>query len=460
MRPFVIKTHFYLPASQGGQGKTSMNAAVGHLRYMVDPERHTSAHEELLLPDHLEAGMHARYMVERPGSLGGFGPEGKTIPDVSAIAKLFAGHQGPIWRAFVSVTEADARAMGGALLTRKAWEDAARRVLPQMAQALGIQPANLDWIAAVHRKEGHPHIHLLLWEQTPHRQRGKWAPSELRQIKQAWIRDLYAPMREHVSAVKTAARQATVQATKVALDAPHAFLPPADREAFRQHLQAVRAKLPDHGSLRYAYLPPEVQRAVDAATVWLLANVPTIHQAADAYVTAAKNLGSLYGDQAAAQAEANARQDLRRRMARAVIDAAKHLDRPLDHPSARAATTSVLWAAWNAEMDAPMDQDALLDVVDAVRQGRLTPAQAVTRLISAPLSDPAQAQAERALEKMAALRQRQIDHAEAQSARRAAQSLAAGLARMARQAGRGVPKQLWEIEQEQADLARQQAARF
>jgi hypothetical protein len=40
MRPFVIKTHFYLP---GSKGKTSMQAAVGHLKYMVNSERHTSA---------------------------------------------------------------------------------------------------------------------------------------------------------------------------------------------------------------------------------------------------------------------------------------------------------------------------------------------------------------------------------------------------------------------------------
>ena len=458
--PFVIRTHFYLPASQGDQGKTSMKAAVGHLRYMVDPERHASAQEELLLPDHLEAGIHAKYMIERPGSLGGFGPEGKTIPDVSAIAQLFERHQGPIWRAFVSVTEEDARAMGGGLLTRKGWEDAARRVLPQMAQTIGIRADNLDWIAAVHRKEGHPHIHLLLWEKDPHRQRGKWAPSELKAIKQAWIRDLYAPMRESTSAVKTEARKATVQATKDALDAHHTFLQPADRDAFRRHLQAVRAELPATGSLRYAYLSPSAKGAVDAAATWLLANVPTIQEAADRYVQAANDLARLYGTTAVVQAEANARRDLQQRMARAIIAAAQRLDHPLHHPAARAATASVLWATWKASTDTPIDHGQLVDVVDAVRRGQLTPADAVARLVPGPLSSKVQAKAESAIARMADMRQRQIDHAEAQSARRAAQSLAAGLARMARQAGRGKGKQLWEIEQEQADLARQQAARL
>jgi len=214
MRPFILKAHFYLPASQGGKGKTSPKAAIAHLRYMIDPERHQSDNEELLMPDHLEAGIHAKYMIERPGSLGGFGPEGRLIPDANEIAHLFEHHEGPIWRAFVSVKEEDARQMGGGLLTRKGWEDATRRQLPKMAQALGLRPDNIDWIAAVHRKDGHPHIHLLVWEKEPTRERGKWKPEELRTIKREWIRDLYAPMREQVNATKNAARQSVVAETR------------------------------------------------------------------------------------------------------------------------------------------------------------------------------------------------------------------------------------------------------
>lgn len=59
MRPFVIRTHFYLPS---GQGQTSMKAAGAHLQDMLDPNLHTPAHEELLMPDHLEAGIHDKEM--------------------------------------------------------------------------------------------------------------------------------------------------------------------------------------------------------------------------------------------------------------------------------------------------------------------------------------------------------------------------------------------------------------
>ena len=453
MRPFIIRAHFYLP---GGKGKTSMKAAVGHLKYMIDPDRHQSSNEELLMPDHLEAGIHAKYMIERPGSLGGFGPT-QAIPDPNAIAHLFEHHDGPIWRCFVSVKEEDARAMGGGLLTRKTWEESARRQLPKMAQALGIQPDNLDWIAAVHRKDGHPHIHLLLWEKAPTRERGKWSPSELKQIKQHWIRDLYAPLRDQAITAKNVARQSVVNATREALDTPMVFLPKSDREIFRQHLQAVRDQLPDSGSLRYAYLPAPAKSAVDQAADWLLAHVDPIKTSADQYIESARQLAQLYQDTAVSTAADHARQDLRERMARSIIDGAKHLDRPLDYPAARTATVAVLWATWKAATDTPIDRNDLLDTVDAVRLGRLTPAQAVHRLVSDPLSPKAQTTAESAITKMAAMRQQQIDHAELQSTRRTAQTVSASLARLARQAGRGIAKQQWEIEQAALEQERQRA---
>ena len=455
MRPFYLENYFYIPESQGGEGKTSLKAAVGHLQYMVDPERHTSAKEELLMPNHLEAGIHAKYMIERPGSLGGFGPDAKTIPDVRQIAKLFDSHEGPIWRCFVSVKEEDARTMGGGLMTRKGWEDASRRQLPKMSQALGIQPDNLDWVAAVHKKDGHPHIHLLFWEKHPERERGKWSPTELQAIKQNWIRDLYAPARDRWASNKTDARQAALRATRTTLDSPMTFLPSADREVLRAQLQSVRNALPSRGSLRYAYLPSNAKEAVMGTADWLLTYVPAVKMAAEQAVHNAGQLGQIYKDAGVAEAETNTRQDLRERMARIIIDSANQLDRPLDQPTARTATTAVLWATWSQSHDTPIDRDQLLDVVDAVRQGRLTSTQAVDQLVSEPLSAKAQAQAVATIDKMAAMRQTQIDHAELQTTRQTAQSVTNSLSRMARQAGRGVGKQLWEIEQ--AALERERA---
>ena len=456
MRPFYLENYFYSPRSKGGEGKTSPKAAIGHLHYMVDPERHTSAKEELLMPSHLEAGIHARYMIERPGSLGGFGPDARTIPDVRQIARLFESHQGPIWRCFVSVKEEDARAMGGGLMTRKGWEDAARRQLPKTAQALGIRPDNLDWVAAVHRKDGHPHIHLLFWEKHPERERGMWNPTELQAIKQNWIRDLYAPARDRWSANKTDARQAALRATRTTLDTPTAFLPSADRDILRGHLQSVRNALPNRGSLRYAYLPSNAKEAVMHTADWLLEHVPAIKMAAEQAVHNAGQLGQIYRDAGVEVAETNTRQDLRERMARIIVDAAKHLDRPLDQPSARDATTAVLWSAWQNAHDTPIDRDQLLDVVDAVRQGHLTATQALSHLVSQPLSSKAHAQAVATIDKMSAMRQAQIDHAELQTARQTAQSITNTLSHVARQAGRGVGKQLWEIEQAALERERSQ----
>jgi hypothetical protein len=57
---------------------------------------------------------------------------------------------------------------------------------------------------------------------------------------------------------------------------------------------------------------------------------------------------------------------------------------------------------------------------------------------------------------MSAMRQAQIDHAELQTTRQTAQSITNTLSHVARQAGRGATKQLWEIEQAQLERERAQ----
>ncbi len=90
LRPLIVKHAFYFPGKQGfGKGN---HGAGAHLQYMGDPTRHQKTDEELLTGS---VAIHAKYMIERPGVSGYFGPEPRTLPDIEKTQKTLESHMGP-----------------------------------------------------------------------------------------------------------------------------------------------------------------------------------------------------------------------------------------------------------------------------------------------------------------------------------------------------------------------------
>ena len=327
LRPIYVGNHFYLP---GGTGSQSLQSATAHLTYMGSPQK-----EELVTEAMESAALHAKYMGERPGSAGYFGPDRLRRPDPEALGEELRQHSGPVWRLIVSVTETDAVALGGALLTRPAWEAAVRRTMPRVAESMGMDPRNLRWAAAMHKKAGHPHVHLLFWEVPPTRLVGKWTAQELARGRQLWAQELGALLGQ------------------------------------------VKEQLPLRGRLAYAYMPPDVKVRIGQTVTWLLKNVPEFQRAEERFLAAHGELAQHYGDGHIEAARDRARQDLTERLASAVLPAAVDVDRRLDELSASAA----IWqAASSGSAGVPA---GLLGWVDKIRTGQMTPAQAASLAIAA-----------------------------------------------------------------------------
>ena len=369
LRPMVVKAHFYLP---GGTGRQSLLSATKHLDYIGNPKK-----EELMLDARESAAVHAQYMVERPGAAGYFGNDSDNRPDPLQLAEEIRDHQGPIWRMIVSVQEDDARILGGELLDRPAWEAACRHVVPEMLHKLGLDPDNTTWTAAMHRKEGHPHIHLMFWENTVQRGRGKWTPQERSGIRQLWTRELYGPERARLNAEKTALRGQITQGFQATLQ-DHAGMTDKQAEALATLLGTVKDTLPGHGRLAYAYMPPETKAAISTTVDWLVETIPELTTAADRYVAMAGELAGQYSDQAPQQAITNARQDLTERLGSAVLRGAVELDRRLDYQ----ATAQALWQAiWPGQHGSETDRQQMLSIIDAIRTGQMTVNEAARDLI-------------------------------------------------------------------------------
>lgn len=321
LRPLYMGLHFYLPASSG----TSHGAAVAHARYMVNPKK-----EELVRSD---PSIHAQYMAERPGSAGLFGPDPEQEPELSRVVATIRKHPGPVWRLIVSVTEADARLLAehgpASLLHRAGWETACRAAMPQLAEELGL--SSIDWAAAMHRKEGHPHIHLLLWETTGRRQQGRVSAGERRAMRSLWIRELYRPVREPLQAEKHQVRESLREAARQLGPgvSPTLTLTPMARRELAARLLSIAQHLPAHGRLAMAYLPRPVRDEVRETASWVLREIPEFQALAERYQELAAEMARHHSDGATwrQQARVNAWRDLMDRVSPVLMRVAVEWDR-------------------------------------------------------------------------------------------------------------------------------------
>ena len=368
LRPFVIKVAFYLPSGRG-RGK-SLTSAVEHLKYMGDPNRHKKPDEELLLSS---AAVHARYMTERPGISGYFGPDVRQLPDVSAIQSTIRDHTGPVWRAFISVTEADAQTLGGQLLTREGWEAATRQELPRMLTKLGLDPTNVEWVASVHKKAGHPHIHLLFWERAVTRDKGLWSERERRGIRQGWVSTLYGPERQRLGQEKSALRQQVLMAVRAH---DPGFLTPRMQRAWTERITTLATQMPGTGRAALKFMPPPVKAAALDTASWLLKTIPRFAEEADRYSAIAVELAQHYSDDPREHARARnqAQQDLTERVAQLVIREAAQWDHTQTRQVIRelvsddAALQDRLWRM--TQLTGPEREEAIRDLATQLRGDR------------------------------------------------------------------------------------------
>lgn len=322
-RPLYVGIHFYLPTVNARR----MTRTAAHAAYMASPKK-----EELVQDDLTGPTLHARYMTERPGSAGLFGEDPDHPPILEDVMDRISGHTGPVWRFIVSVTESDAKNLGtgeDSLLFRPAWSRAARVAMIQIADELGL--SEVEWSAAMHRKAGHPHIHLLFWERAPTRQHGKLSSGECHTVRQVWMRELYGPIRTRLGQEKTAMRSTIRETVRemTSLVPPGDLLSATDQKVLMQHFVAIAETVPPKGRLAMAYLPAPAKDAVRTTTTWILRNVPSMRSMATRYLDCAEELARHHSDDWARhqRARGHAWEDLVDRVSAVVLRSAVQWDR-------------------------------------------------------------------------------------------------------------------------------------
>ncbi|MGG4456896.1 MobP3 family relaxase [Brevibacillus porteri] len=344
--PLVVKMRFYSPS------KTNKSKNKAHIDYIatrpgvvkeVEP-----AIDDMIEPD--TAIGHVKYAHERPGSHGLFGPNEDT--NIMDVKKELGGHNGIVWRMIVSLREDDACRLD--MTSRRQWEQKMRASIPDVADKMGIPLSNLRWCAAFHNEPGHPHVHLMIWEKEPKRERGKLSPAERKDVRRMFAKEIYAEERLQLNREKTAERDLIQeliksdieqvvnlredlieQRTEVNLELRMAGLgrrgiapvvPVKLGRELLNELKELALIMPAKGRIALKFMPEEVKGPVTALSDWLLSQ-PGVKIHVQRYLKAHEQLTKMHvlSPEKIEQAKANAYDDLKNRVSQVLLRAASEV---------------------------------------------------------------------------------------------------------------------------------------
>jgi hypothetical protein len=349
----IVNVAYYQP------GTKKMGSNYNHIRYIATkPEADRGDAGSFRVGDEdypIERGTaagHVKYASERPGSSGLFGPEGEPVPNWQEVGSKLARHNLPVWRVIVSLRQDDAERLG--LVEREKWQASIENGVNNAIKAMHLDPDHARWVAAFHRKEGHPHCHVVIWEEEhgAARRQGYLEPGERKGVFRSFAREVFREERDRLTAEKTAIRDAIrelvgnditkvtgfMQEVQMARLEARAFLgsshkmppvlTPGREELLVRMLQDLARIMPSKGRIALAYMPAEVKAQAREIADWILKQ-PGFSQSAGRYQELARQIASHYTlkPEALDEAARKAYEDIRDRVAQVVLKGAAAINR-------------------------------------------------------------------------------------------------------------------------------------
>lgn len=271
MPPKIIyKQRHSDPYRKGRPYTTTANAE--HLKYI-------GTREGVLPTD--ETASHLKYIGQRPGTLesdntanglfgyinGAFAPSTDMTAAQGYIRNVSKQHD--IFRCCFSFTPDSAAEAG--LHALADWQRFVSSSMNKIAKYMEMKIENIEWYAAVHLKEGQPHVHIMYWDKEQKIRRNKVDPKICDNIRIDVIKDTYhsqfVQLREKENHLTSALR------TEVNSTANNAMLRNAsdqNAEIVLQMLDSLYRKLPSKGRLVYAFMPQEIKEELNRLTHFII----------------------------------------------------------------------------------------------------------------------------------------------------------------------------------------------
>lgn len=358
--PFIFKMSFYSPSEKN---KARNAAHVGYIGTRPGVDLELESYQEKSSFEQVQDGLggvdpetaagHVKYAHERPGSHGLFSALGQT-PDLKQVQKELQSHDGVVWRFIISLSEEDAKRLD--FISKSKWVDAIRAAVPDAAAKMGIGISNLSWVAAYHQEQGHPHVHLVLWEKVPKRTKGLLSRGERIDVKKAFMKQIYAEEQTRLYQEKTAMRdlirdvakddtekaisilddvRKQVKVVDLELQAVGVGKPGIAPKAYPEEIESIAVKLdelsklmPGKGRAALKYMPEEVKEKARELADYMMQR-PAFKESLDRYMKSAEDIARLHtkDPESIQRAKDKAYADLRDRVANVVVKGAAVINR-------------------------------------------------------------------------------------------------------------------------------------
>ena len=206
------------------------------------------------------------YVANRPGvkALGEHGlwdAHGKVPSLENAVAEV-ARHTGNVWTPVISLSRENAERLGYTDL--KNWQDLINASITDIAKGYKIHPDHLRWYAALHEKEKHLHVHMVIFSTAP--KEGFLTKQGIRSIKSALVSTIYRNERLHIYEQKDHQRSILQQEAEEQMASLIEQMSTGTLQNDKLELLvadlAKRLQEVD-GKKVYGYLPPRIKRIVD-----------------------------------------------------------------------------------------------------------------------------------------------------------------------------------------------------
>jgi hypothetical protein len=199
--------------------------------------------------------------VQKEGDHGLWDRNGK-VSNLSKAVEEVANHAGNVWTPVISLRREDAERLG--YTNAENWRALVNACSKEIADGYKIAPENLRWYAALHEKEKHIHIHLILFSQNP--KEGYLTKQGIRDIKSAFASRIFEQDLLQVYERKTEYRNELQRSAERKM--AELIFQMETGTIQNKNLEQLTVELAERlkytkGRKVYGYLPPQLKRIVD-----------------------------------------------------------------------------------------------------------------------------------------------------------------------------------------------------
>ena len=242
-----------------------------HEDYVNMPSRQTAfdliaqIHEDFIEPMDSREN-YLDYVANRPGvkALGEHGlwdANGKVPSLENAVAEV-AQHTGNVWTPVISLSRENAERLGYTNLEN--WQALINATITDIAKGYKINPNHIRWYAAMHEKEKHIHVHMVIFSSNP--SEGYLSRQGIRNIKSALVNTIYRNDRMHIYEQKDRQRNLLQQEAESQMSVLIEQMATGTLQSDKLELliKDLSKRLQEVGGKKvYGYLPPRIKRIVD-----------------------------------------------------------------------------------------------------------------------------------------------------------------------------------------------------